>query len=146
MCEFQFYKQFLTVHASTRKGKLARIIKQPTLGRVVRGASCPWCELSVGRTVRGANCPWGELSMGRTVHGASCPWGELSMGQSVHGASCYGASCRGASFDEASCRGASGPGTHPNIQVVPSSLFLFFYCTKESEITMFLDENEMLSS
>jgi hypothetical protein len=50
------------------------------VGRVVRGASCPWGELS-----------WGELSMGRVVHGArclgasfdgaSCPWGELSWGE-----------------------------------------------------------------
>jgi hypothetical protein len=63
------------------------------MGRVVRGASCPWGELS-----------WGELSMGRVVHGASCPWGKLSMGRVVHGAS-----CPGASFD-----GASGPGT-PNV-------------------------------
>ncbi len=65
-----------------------QITKQPTMGRVVHGASCPWGELSVGRTVRGANCPWGELSVGRIVRGASCPWGELSMGQTVHGANC----------------------------------------------------------
>ncbi len=65
-----------------------RINKQPTMERVVHGASCPWGELSVGRTVRGANCPWGELSVGRTVHGASCPWGELYVGRAVHGANC----------------------------------------------------------
>jgi hypothetical protein len=71
------------------------------MGRVVRGANCPWGELSVGRTVRGANCPWGELSVGQTVRGANCPWSELSVGRTVRGAS-----CRGASFD-----GASGQGT-----------------------------------
>jgi hypothetical protein len=64
------------------------------MGRVVRGASCPWGELS-----------WGELSMGRVVRGASCPWGELSMGRVV-----YGASCPGASY-----LGASGPGTSGSI-------------------------------
>jgi hypothetical protein len=47
------------------------------MGRVVRGASGPWGELS-----------WGELSMGRVVHGVSFPWGELSMGPVVPGASC----------------------------------------------------------
>jgi hypothetical protein len=60
------------------------------MGRVVRGANCPWGELSVGRFVRGANCPWGELSMGRIVHGATvrganCPWSELSVGRVVVG-------------------------------------------------------------
>jgi hypothetical protein len=74
--------------------------------RVVRGASCPWGELSVGqvsmgRVVDGASCPWGELSMGRVVHGASCLWGELFLGRVVL-CPC-GSSCRGASFDGASC-------------------------------------------
>jgi hypothetical protein len=73
------------------------------VGRVVRGASCPWGELAVGRVVMGrvvpgASCPWSELSMGRVVHGASFPWGELSMGRVVPGVR-----CRGASFDGASC-------------------------------------------
>jgi hypothetical protein len=38
----------------------------------------------MGRVVRGAKCPWGEMSVGRVVLGASCP-----------GASCPGASCLG---------------------------------------------------
>jgi hypothetical protein len=76
------------------------------MGRVVRGASCPWGEMSVGRNVRGANCPWGEMSVGRDVRGAKCLWGEMSVGRNVRGARCHGASCRGAS-----CLGASGPGT-----------------------------------
>jgi hypothetical protein len=65
------------------------------MGRVVRGASCLWGELS-----------WGELSMGRVVHGASCPWGELSLGRDVLGRVLMGRVVRGAS-----CLGASGPGT-----------------------------------
>jgi hypothetical protein len=60
----------------------------------------------MGRDVRGASCPWGELSMGRVVLGASCPSGKLSMGQNA-----CGASCRGVSFRRASFNGASGPGT-----------------------------------
>ncbi len=40
-----------------------------TMGRVVRGAKCPWGEMSVGRIVRGAKCPWGEMSVGRVVVG-----------------------------------------------------------------------------
>jgi hypothetical protein len=51
------------------------------MGRVVRGAKCPWGEMSVGRIVRGAKCPWGEMSVGRNVRGANCPWGELSWGE-----------------------------------------------------------------
>jgi hypothetical protein len=51
------------------------------MGRVVRGAKCPWGEMSVRRIVRGANCPWGELSVGRNVRGAKCPWGEMSWGE-----------------------------------------------------------------
>jgi hypothetical protein len=65
------------------------------MGRVVRGASCPWGELS-----------WGELSIGRVVHGASCLWGELFMGRVVLGRVLTGRVVRGAS-----CLGASGPGT-----------------------------------
>jgi hypothetical protein len=41
----------------------------------------------LGRVVRGATCPWGELSLGQVVHGASWPWGELSMGRNDSGAS-----------------------------------------------------------
>jgi hypothetical protein len=55
------------------------------VGRNVRGAICPWGELSVGRIVREAKCPWGEMSVGRDVRGASCPWGELSVGRDVVG-------------------------------------------------------------
>ncbi len=40
----------------------------------------------MGRIVRGARCPWGEMSMGRNVRGAR-----------RRGASCRGASCLGAS-------------------------------------------------
>jgi hypothetical protein len=63
------------------------------------------------RVVRGASCPWGEMSVGRNVHGAKCPWGEMSVGRVVRGARCHGASCPGASCPGASCLGASGPGT-----------------------------------
>jgi hypothetical protein len=51
------------------------------MGRVVRGAKCPWGELSMGRIVRGANCPWGKMSVGRNVRGAKCPWDEISWGE-----------------------------------------------------------------
>jgi hypothetical protein len=70
------------------------------VGRNVRGAKCPWGELSVERNVRGAKCLWGEMSVGRNVCGARC-----------RGASCPGARCPGASCPGASCLGASGPGT-----------------------------------
>ncbi len=55
------------------------------MGRVVRGAKCPWGKMSVGRIVHGANCPWGEMSVGRNVRGAKCPWGEMSVGRDVVG-------------------------------------------------------------
>jgi hypothetical protein len=55
------------------------------MGRVVRGAKCPWGEMSLGRNVRGARCPWGEMSVGRNVRGAKCPWGEMSVGRDVVG-------------------------------------------------------------
>jgi hypothetical protein len=55
------------------------------MGRTVRGANCPWGELSVGRTVCGVNCPWDEMSVGRAVHGANCPWGEMFVGRDVVG-------------------------------------------------------------
>ncbi len=58
----------------------------------------------MGRVVKGASFLWGELSMGRVVHVASCPWGELSMGRVFYGP--MGQVVRGASFD-----GATGPGT-----------------------------------
>jgi hypothetical protein len=51
------------------------------MGRIVRGAKCPWGEMSVGRNGRGAKCPWGEISVGRNVRGAKCPWGEMSWGE-----------------------------------------------------------------
>jgi hypothetical protein len=35
----------------------------------------------MGRVVRGASCPWGELSVGRTVHGMNCSWGEFRWGK-----------------------------------------------------------------
>jgi hypothetical protein len=39
----------------------------------------------MGRVVRGANCPWGGLSMGRVVIGrvswGEMPWGEMSWGE-----------------------------------------------------------------
>jgi hypothetical protein len=73
------------------------------MGRDVRGAKCPWGELSLGRNVRGAKCLWGEMSVGRIVRGANCPWGEMSVGRVVRGVRCRGASCRGASSDGASC-------------------------------------------
>jgi hypothetical protein len=67
-----------------------RITKQPTMGRVVHGASCPWAsclwgELAVGQLSMGRTFCEGELSVGRTVHGANCPWGELSVGRVVVG-------------------------------------------------------------
>jgi hypothetical protein len=37
----------------------------------------------MGRVVRGAKCPWGEMSVGRNVHGAKYPWGEMSVGRDV---------------------------------------------------------------
>jgi hypothetical protein len=49
------------------------------VGRVVRGVSCPWGEMSLGQNVRGARCPWGN------VRGAKCPWGEMSEGRDVVG-------------------------------------------------------------
>jgi hypothetical protein len=52
----------------------------------------------VGQIIRGADCPWGELSVGRT--------GRVVMGQVVVGRVLMGQVVRGASFD-----GASGPGT-----------------------------------
>ncbi len=55
------------------------------MGWVVRGASCPWGEMSLGRNVRGANCPWGKMSVGQNVCGAKCPWGEMSVGRDVVG-------------------------------------------------------------
>jgi hypothetical protein len=50
----------------------------------VRGANCPWGEISVGRIVRGAKCPWGVMSVGRDVVGRVVV-GRVLMGQVVLG-------------------------------------------------------------
>jgi hypothetical protein len=77
------------------------------MGRNVRGASCPWGEiswdeLSIGRVVHRASCPWSEMSLGRVAHGASCLWGKVTVGRNVMVRISMERVVHGASFDGAS--------------------------------------------